>query len=233
MAVPDLSSIYQNPAGLSFLNYNAIAVSYFKTLPIEGLGNIGLLGNFQTKILNLGFSVDNFGDQYYHESRFGLAAAKKMDKVSMGMKFSLLNNGIKDMSSRQTVLGEFGIIASPTKFFNVGLHLVNFTRAKLYESQTLPTILSFGVGLNPTKRVNISGQCDYYLNEKTIFRMGMFYQVRDQLSISTGVNPELKSVHFGLGLDIKKYKFQYAVSTHPSVGLSNHLTLALILNEKK
>ena len=63
--------------------------------------------------------------------------------------------------------------------------------------------------------------------------MGLNYQIKESLGLSAGINPNLKAVHFGLNLDIKKYKFSYAVSTHPNVGLSNHLTLALLLNEKK
>ncbi len=233
VAIPDISSVYQNPAGIGCSNDNFVAVAINKTLPIEGLATVGAFGQINSKVVNFGFSVDNFGDQYYHETRLGLAAAKKMDKVSMGLKFSLLNNGVKEMSSRQTFLGEFGILAVPSKFFSVGLHVINFTRAKLYESQSLPTYVNFGIGLNPSKKINISGQVDYPVGEKPFLKMGLNYQVKESLGLSAGINPNLNSVHFGLNLSIKKYKFSYAVSTHPNVGLSNHLTLALLLNEKK
>jgi hypothetical protein len=233
VAVPDLSSIYQNPAGIAYLDYNFASVAVHKTLPIEGLLTVGAWGNIKSKIATIGFSADNFGDEYYHETRVGLAVAKKVDKVSMGIKFSLLNNAVKEMSSKQTLLGEFGILATPSKFFSVGLHVVNFTRAKLYESQTLPTFVNFGVGLNPSKKINISGQIDYLVGEKPFLKLGMVYQIKDHLSLSTGVNPNLNSVHFGVSFDLKKYRFAYAVSTHPNVGLSNHITLAILLNEKK
>lgn len=233
VAVADVSSIYQNPAGLGYLNYNFAAVAVHKTLPVEGLLTVGAFGLLKTKPIHFGFSADNFGDQYYHESRLGLSAAKKMDKVSMGLKFSLINNAVKEMSSRLTFLGEFGILATPSKFFSVGLHVVNFTRAKVYDSQPLPTFVNFGVGLNPSKKINISSQVDYPVGEKPFLKMGLNYQIKESLGLSAGINPNLNAVHFGLNLDIKKYKFSYAVSTHPNVGLSNHLTLALMLNEKK
>ncbi|MCP9764367.1 hypothetical protein [Lacihabitans soyangensis] len=233
VAVPDISSVYQNPAGIACLNDNFVAVAIHKTLPVEGLTTVGSFGQLSTKVVNFGFSVDNFGDQYYHETRLGIAAAKKMDKVSMGLKFSLMNNAVKEMSSRQTFLGEFGILAIPSKFFSIGLHVVNFTRAKLYDSQALPTFINFGIGLNPSKKINISGQVDYPVGEKPFLKMGLNYQIKESLGLSAGINPNLNSVHLGLNLDIKKYKFSYAVSTHPNVGLSNHLTLALLLNGKK
>lgn len=233
VAVPDLSSIYQNPAGIAYLENDFAAVALHKTLPIEGFFTLGAWGNFKTKALSFGISADNFGDQYYHESRLGIAAAKKIDKVSMGIKFSLLNNAVKEMSSRQTFLGEFGILATPSKFLSVGLHVINFTRASLYESQRLPTFVNFGLGLNPSKKINISGQIDYPVGEKPFFKMGMAYQIKESLSLSTGVNPSLKSVHFGIVFSVKKHKFAYAVSTHPNVGLSNHITLATLFNDKK
>ena len=233
VAVADISSIYQNPAGLGYLNYNFAAIAVHKTLPVEGLLTIGAFGLLKTNAIHIGFSADNFGDEYYHETRLGLAAAKKMDKVSMGLKFSLMSNSVKEMSSRQTVLGEFGILATPSKFFSVGLHVINFTRAQLYESQPLPTFVNFGVGLNPSKKINISGQVDYPVGEKPFLKIGLNYQIKESLGLSTGINRNLNSVHFGFTFDVKKYKFAYAVSTHPSVGLSNHLTLAILLNEKK
>jgi hypothetical protein len=233
VAVPDQSSIYQNPAGIGYLDYHFAAVAIHKTLPVEGLLTVGAWGNIKSKLLNIGFSADNFGDEYYHETRFGLAAAKKMDKVSMGIKFTLLNNVVKEMSSKQTLLGEFGILATPSKFFSVGLHLINFTRAKLYASQSLPTFVNFGIGLNPTKKINISGQIDYPIGENPFLKLGMAYQIKDHLKLSTGVNPNFNAVYFGASFDVKNYRFAYAVSTHPHVGLSNHITLAFLMNEKK
>lgn len=210
-----------------------MAVGVLKTLPVEGLLTVGAWGNFDAKFINLGFSIDNFGDQYYHETRMGLAVAKKMDKVSMGMKFSLLNNSIKETSSKQAFLGEFGILATPSKFFSIGLHVINFTRASLYASQNLPTFVNFGIGINPSKKINISGQMDYPVGEKPYLKLGMAYRIQDNIALSTGINPNLNSVNFGVTFDVKKYKFAYAVGTHPNVGLSNHITLAILFNEKK
>jgi hypothetical protein len=233
VAVPDLSSIYQNPAGIAYLENNFVAFALHNTLPVEGLITVGSWGNFKTKALSFAISADNFGDQYYHETRLGLAAAKKVDRVSMGVKFSLLNNAVKEMSSRQTFLGEFGILATPSKFLSVGLHVINFTRASLYESQTLPTFVNFGLGINPSKKINISGQMDYPVGKKPSLKLGIAYQIKDHLNISAGINPNLNSVHFGISFGIKHYKFAYSVGTHPSVALSNHLTVAILLNEKK
>lgn len=233
VAVPDISSVYQNPAGLGYLDYKFAALAIHKTLPVAGFLTVGAWGNLNTKALNIGFSADNFGDQFYHESRVGIAAAKKLDKVSMGVKFSLMSNVVKEMSSRQAVLGEFGIMATPSKFFSLGLHVINFTRARLYETQLLPTFVNFGIAINPSKKVNISTQMDYPVGDKPQLKMGLAYQIKENLGLSTGINPSLNAVHFGLTFEVKKYKFAYAVSTHPNVGLSNHLTLAILLNEKK
>jgi hypothetical protein len=233
VAVPCLSSIYQNPAGISYLENSQIALAYHKTLPVEGFNTLGFWGNYKSKKVDLGFSADNFGDQYYHESRIGLAASKKLDQVSMGIKFSLLNNAVKDLSSKQTILGEFGILVYPSRFFSMGVHVINFTSARLYASQSLPTFVNFGIGLNPSNKVNISGQIDYPVGQKPNLKLGMAYQIKDELNLSTGVNPSLKAVHFGLGFYIKKYKFSYAASTHPNIGLSNQISLTLQIDGKK
>lgn len=225
VAFPNRTSIYNNPAGMSFFKETSLGLSYFRVLPVEGFNTLGAWATTHKKGFSFGFSADSFGDQFYKESRAGLAISKKLDKVSMGLKFSILNNKIEEVSSKQTFLGEFGIIVTPHRFFNLGLHVVNFTRASLYSSQDLPTIVSTGAILNLSKSARFSIQLDYPLNRKPELRTGLQYTVRPNLKLMTGINPVQKTVHFGLGGVFDNKSFDYAVATMPSVGLSHQFSL--------
>lgn len=231
VAVPNYSSVYHNPSGIARLTHSFLAFNYFKTLPVEGLHTVGLHGVFKNDIVDLGFSADSFGDKYYRESRAGLVLAKKMDKVSIGLKGSYMGISIHDLSSRNTFLGEVGMMVTPSKFFSLGLHLVNFTAARLYGDVSLPVLLSFGGAINPSPKVSISSQIDYPFNTKPVVRFGMNYQIRPELGLATGVNPEMKTVNFGANVVIKKYGILYAVGTHPHVGLAHQFTLIYKLHE--
>lgn len=231
VAVPAYSSVYHNPGGVGALNHSFVSVGYFRALPVAGLHTVGAQGVLVNKLLNVGFSADSFGDKYYRESRVGAVLAKKMDKVSLGLKMSYLGVSVDELSNRNTVLGEVGMIVTPSRFFSLGLHLMNFTSAKLYGDVNLPTVISFGASINPGDKVNISSQLDYILNQKPKLRVGLNYRIREELALSTGINPEMRSVHFGANVLIKQYGFCYAVATHPNVGLAHNLSLIFKFGE--
>lgn len=229
VAVSSPAAVYYNMAGISDLKSSFLAVNYFKIMPVQGLQHIGAMGVYKNKVVNSGFSADSFGDSFYRESRVGLGFAKKVDKVSIGLKMTYLSTNIQDLSSRNAFLGEIGMMVNPSKFYSLGLNVLNFTQAKLYTS--LPTYVIFGGAIYPNSKIQISSQLDYPLNNKPKLRLGMKYKLRQELALSSGVNPDLKTVHFGVDLNIKKYGFTYAVGTHPNVGMANHLTLLFRFNE--
>ncbi len=233
MAVPNSSSVYTNPAGIGFLSTSSISSGFYRHLDLEGFNTIGIWGNLIKPKFGFGLSIDKFGDQLYHEARIGLAVSKKVDRISFGIKISYLNTGIKDLSSKQTLLAEFGIITMLNKKFFAGFHAVNLTRAQLYDSQYLPTILSIGLCFKPGDKMNITSQIDYYINRKPTIRMGMKYIPKENFEIISGVNPALNNVHLGFSFFIKKYNFAYATSINPVFGLSNQLSLSLNLKNKK
>ena len=231
VAVPSFSSIYHNPGGIGSIKNSFVSTHFLRTLPVEGLSTIGISGVFVNKLFNAGLYADSFGDQFYRESRFGLAISKKIDKVSIGLKGSYYGVNIDEMSNRSIFLGEAGMMVAPSEFFSLGLHILNFTGGSLYEKNGLPTQISFGAAIYPNKKLSISSQFDYIPGRKTVFRMGLHYQMRDEIGFSSGINPEMKSVHFGLNFLLKQYGFYYAVASHPNVGLAHQLSLIYQFNE--
>jgi hypothetical protein len=232
VAFANSSSIYNNPAGLGFYNKNFVAIGVQQVIQIQGLSNIGFWGNYNTKNLTIGYSIDKFGDKLYHETRAGLALAKKIDNVSFGVKVSYLNTGIFELSSKQAILAEFGIMTQLNKKFMIGLHVINVTKAQLYNSQYLPTNINLGLCFKASDKVNITSQVDYTLNKKPEVRLGMSYVFKENFLINTGVDPARKTVHLGLGFDVNKYHFNYAVSTMPGLGLANHFSVLFDLKQK-
>jgi hypothetical protein len=224
-AVPNSSSIYSNPAAMAFFNKSLISVSYFKTLPVEGFNTLGLYGQLVKNNWAFGASIDSFGDQIYKESSGGVGIARQQDKVSFGLKFSVFNHKIEEISSRQTLLGQFGIMIKPHKFFNAGLQLINFTRARLYGIDPLPTMLLIGLALNLSQNVVLSPQVDYPLGHKPQLRIGLNYKIKPNLQFSTGINPSQKNVHFGVGYRQSSYGFNYGVATASNLGLSHQFSL--------
>lgn len=233
VAKSSFSSFYSNAAGLGFLTENSAAVLYQKIVPIEGFATLGGLANISFSKFNLGLGFDSFGDKLYRESRIGVAAAKKIDRISIGLKVSYLNTGIKDFSSKHTLLAEAGLMAYLSKKVNIGMSIYNFSRAKLYDSQFLPTIVSIGTQYKPYEKLDFTFQSDYNVDAGLVFRAGMAYALRENLIMRVGVNPKINAINGGLDFKIKKYRLIYAFSSIKNIGLSTDISLVMDLNKEK
>lgn len=231
VAVPGYSSIYQNPAGIGADTSGFLAFNYLKTVPVQGFHTTGVQGVFIGNGFNFGFSIDSFGDRHYRESRAGLALARKQDRVSLGIKMSYVGMHSAGMGSRKAFLGELGMVVMPVSRVSLGLSLINFTSARFSGSRPFPVVLALGAALHPNPRISLSGQLDYRLSGKPVVRLGLHYQVRDQLGFSAGINPEMHSVHFGAHVRAGRYRFLYGIATHPYVGIAHHTTFIYQLHD--
>ncbi len=202
-----------------------IATTYYRHVPVQGFNTLGLFGTYKLKKISLGVSADSFGDKDYHENRIGLAAAIKKDKVAIGLKFSYLNNAIAEVSSKSSILGEFGILVDVNRKLNLGMRVSNFTRARLYEGIDLPTYIATGIQYKISPAIILNGQLDYLVSKNTVFKGGLSYRFSDFLRINTGISPYLKTIHFGLEATSSPWTFQIATATSTQVGMSSQFTL--------
>lgn len=225
MADSEHAAIYHNPAGIANHTNHFTAATYYRQVPVEGFNTLGLFGTFKLKKASIGLSVDSFGDKDYHENRIGIATAIKKDKVAMGLKFSYLNNAIAEVSSKQTILGEFGILVDLTKKINLGMRVSNITRSKLYQGQEFPTLIALGIQYKLSPAIIINGQYDYLVAKNAVFKGGLSYRFNDFLRINTGISPYIKTIHFGLEASTKPWIFQIAAASSTRVGLSSQFTI--------
>lgn len=231
VAQPAYPSIDQNPAGIGGIASGFLLFNYLKIVPVEGFHTTGVQGIFRAGMFNYGFSVDSFGDRHYRENRAAVALARKQDRVSLGLKMSYAGVHTAGMGSRKTLSGEAGMVITPASFISLGLSVMNFTAAKIDENHSFPVVLAVGAVLHTNEKVNLSGQLDYRTGGRAEVRFGMAYQIRDQLGFSAGINPEMRSVHFGTNVLAGRYGFLYAIATHPYAGIAHHTTFMYKLRD--
>lgn len=219
-------SFFYNPAGLAVKSQNQIAASFYAPASLPRLATLGLHGNYNLKGFHLAAGIDHFGDRLYQENKLGIAFAKKIDRVALGLKVSYLNASVENISSRSTPVTEFGIIANVHPKVNLGFHAFNLTGAKLFLSQNIPTVLRVGGSFSPIEAVSVNAEVERIFNEYDTIKAGLEYRIRSFLAIRTGLNSKLQTNHFGLGYISPQWKIDIAVHTHPTLGISNHFTLS-------
>lgn len=233
VALPQNQSFFYNPAGVGFSTNSCVSASWHAPTDLPQLSTAGINTSFALKPINIGLGMERFGDRLYNESKVGVAIAKKIERIALGLKVSYMNSSAENVSSVSTFLTEFGIMAALSEKFRIGFHAYNITAAKLFADQKIPTVLRAGFAFEPDAKVAITAEAESIPGEMTLIKAGLEYNIFDFLALRTGINSGIKSNHFGIGYMSSKWDLDFAVHTHPSLGLSNHLTLTLNFDGEK
>lgn len=226
VALADRNSVFNNPAGLGFLQENHVSTSYHARYNIAGLQTLSLSGNYNTKFTNIGLSIERFGDKLYNEQKLGLALGKSMNRVALGLKVSYFQAAIENFASKNTLLTEFGIMTKLSSKVQMGFHAYNLTGAKLFASQYIPTVLRLGLSFTPTKQILLVAEAEKNIDLPMIIKAGLEYQIVKDFYLRTGLTSKLNNAHFGFGFQSKQFIFDYALSSHSALGFSNHLSIS-------
>jgi hypothetical protein len=233
VALAQDQSFFYNPAGVAFLDHNFASASFHAPIDLPRLSTAGLNANLTFKPVNLGIGIERFGDRLYNESKVGIVLAKKIDRIALGIKGSYFNASAENVNSNGTLLVEFGVLASLHPMLRIGFHAYNITASRLFFEQRISTVLRAGIAFEASEKICFTTEAESVPGEYTFIKAGLEYQIANFLALRTGINSRVKSNHFGLGYMSSQWNLDYAVHTHPSLGLSNHLTLKLNFDGQK
>ena len=232
VALPNHQSFFGNPAGLAFLDGTSVSSSYDSRFELADLNTVSITALRATKRFAVSVGAERFGDRRYNETKIGLALAKSTGRVALGVKASYLGAVAENYTSTGTLYTEFAVLAKLHPSVQLGFLAKNITGARWFASDPLPTELVLGGAFSPTRQILFTADAGYIPGVRWSFRSGLEYAMKEQLFLRTGINPVLKTNHFGVGYAFNPWTLDYAVNTHPSLGLSHHLSLNFKLEKK-
>ena len=229
VAIAHGQTFFYNPAGLGFVENSYASSSFDSRFDISGLSTVSLSGVLAKPWATIGFGAERFGDQLYNENRAGIAIAKNTGRVSLGLKASYMSVTAAEISSQNALLTEFGVMAKLSSSVNIGFHAHNITGASLFPTDRIPTILRLGGAYHPLNKITVSAETEYIPGQNAYVKAGVEYMLFENFFMRTGINTGIRTNHFGMGYGNKKWVFDYAVNTHPTLGLSHHFSLQMNL----
>ncbi|UBM60667.1 hypothetical protein LAG90_08435 [Marinilongibacter aquaticus] len=225
VAVPHTQSFFGNSAGIVAKEGLSLQSSIDSRFQIPGLNTSSLAINWTKNNWGLALGGLHFGDRQYSENSFGLALAKKLNGITLSVKVEALGSFAENYASRNTLITSFGLLAQVLPKIHIGFHARNLSNAKLSAFEPLPTILRFGLAYRPISALLFTSECQYITNGQFSFRNGLEYKIRNQFFVRSGIDFSRKTNHFGIGYAYKKWQIDYAVNTHPYLGISHHASL--------
>jgi len=210
---PSFSFFITRPFGLKELTY----FSFAAVLPTS-------IGSFAT-------GISEFGNKIYQEQSIVFNYSRSLNKsISLGLNFHYMKLHIKGYGSDFSLGLDFGFLVKLNSKLNWGFFTTNINRAEIGKSnEKLPQTFVTGVSLNTLNNLTINFDLYEELPFPLELRGGIEYIVFDKLALRTGFITETAEFCFGLGFISNRFSCDYAVNTHPDLGLTHQFSLQIVL----
>ncbi|MBK8657423.1 MAG: hypothetical protein IPN22_00710 [Bacteroidetes bacterium] len=232
----DVFSTTNNQAGLGFVNQYAIGIYTDRKFVNANINNFNLAVVLPFKnIGTFGLCANYYGYKSYNETKIGLAYARQFgQKVSFGIQFDYMRTTILENGNRNFFTLEAGIQYKPWNVLTIAAHVYNpipYKVEKVY-GERLPTILKFGLGYEPSKKVLLAVEYEQDIHYKPQFKAGVEYRPIKYLDIRAGVQTTPFSASLGVGVNVKGVNIDVSSSYHPVLGFTPQAALVVNFGKK-
>lgn len=209
--------------------------SFFITRPfgLKELTYFSFAGVLPTSIGNLATAISEFGNEIYQEQSIVLNYSRLLNEtISLGLNLHYMKLHIKGYGSDFSLGLDFGFLVKLNSKLNWGFFTTNINRAGLGQSNDkLPQTFVTGVSFIPLDNLTINFDLYEELSFPLELRGGVEYVIFDKLALRSGFITETGEFCFGLGFISNKFSCDYAVNTHPDLGLTHQFSLQIVLKK--
>jgi hypothetical protein len=229
VTLADPWSVQNNQAGLGYLKNISAGIYYENRFLVNELSSKSAAFILPTQSGVFGVDMNYFGYDKYNETKVGLAYGKAFgEKISAGIKFDYLNTHIADnYGDKRNVTFEIGVLSKLSKSLSIGAHVFNPIRVKVaeYNDERIATIIKLGLMYNFSDKVIVIAETEKNINYKPVFKAGIEYHIIKEIYLRTGIstNPTLNT--FGIGIELKKIKIDFASSINQVFGYSPQISI--------
>jgi len=228
VTVGDAWAIFNNVGALAWQREAALLFAYENRFTITGLHSVqsAVVQPFEWGGTG-GVSLFRFGDALFNETVAGLALGHHIGNYAVGVRINYVQLSLQGLGTRSRLALEFGGSAQLTSKLWLGAHIYNFNQAKIadFQDERIPTLMKAGLSYRPDKRLMINAEVAQDLGFPTQIRAGAEYHLLEKLALRTGISNQPYTQSFGVGWSLWAWQVDYALSTHPQLLPSHHISL--------
>lgn len=236
VSLTDVWSSFNNQAGLAWLTTPSLGFHYENKFLVKEYalqaGTVALPLKPGTGSLSYRY----FGYSKYHESKIGLAFAKKLhETISAGVQLNYHQTYLAEgYGSYHALTVEIGILYNPVENLFIGAHVFNPNRAKsnAISEEYIPTIYRLGAGYNILDKATLLFETEKNLDRNPVFKGGLEMSAVKNLDFRVGFGSDYIEYTFGLGYHSHRFSFDLAFSHHYILGFTPHASFTLNLGKK-
>lgn len=220
----DVFSLFNNPAGLSQMNWREVGV-YYSPSPfgLSELANGYVAYHEPTSIGSFALGGMNYGFDLFRESKIMLGYSYNyQNKFFAGLTVNYQTLSIKNYGNDAALSLNIGGLAYISDKFRIGFAVQNVNRATYGdEDDQIPMLFSTGLSYDVIDELTINFALEKDVKYNVSFQFGINYNIIEYLSLRTGFSNEPSRYSAGIGINYSIFSLDYAMFTHTFLGLTH------------
>ena len=230
--IADESALFNNPGAMGEIRLPSTWFAYEANAMLPGANRMAAGISFPTHFGTAGIGLFRFGDDLYSEQIASTGFANKLGIASLGARVNLVQYKAEGFGNKSAISVDFGGLAQITPQVSVGAYIINLTQSRISDDEYLPVKLVAGLGFRPNPQFIISTELEKDINHNATWRTGAEYSFHKKVSARTGFNLNPSAAFFGLGLQARRLKVDYAIQLNLVLGTTHQTSVAYSLEKK-
>ena len=232
----DIWANHNNIGALGWLKKSGAGVSFDNRYNLKSFNQIALTSALVSKKYGVvGIGVSRFGSELFSQSKASLGWAKSFGMTSIGLQGQWYQVAADEFPTRHYLILNFGGLAKLTSKVHFAASIQNLNQAKAsdFQSDKIPTIVRAGLSFLPNTKVKLISEIQKDLDKKSIFKIGIEYEVLRKVWARTGFSSQIQQVSGGVGFEWNQFQFDYAIANHPQLGWTNSIGINFIFGKSQ
>jgi hypothetical protein len=226
----DVFSLFNNPAGLSQINWRELGI-YYSPAPfgLSELSNGYLAYSEPFSFGTIAIGGMTYGFELYRETKVLIGYSFNFgNKFFAGITANYHSYSIKNYGNAVAYYVNLGGLTYIDDNLRWGFAISNLNRASIgHTDDQIPMIFTtgFSYDLSDYLNLNLAVEKDIRFNPSVQF--GIEYNIIEYLSLRTGFQNEPSRYTAGIGINYSIFSLDYAVFTHQDLGLTHQAGLII------
>jgi hypothetical protein len=226
----DVFALFNNPAGLSQLQWREIGLFYSPApFGFTEMANGYIAYNEPLSFGSIGIGGMTYGFELYRENRFTAAFSYNYEnKFLTGVSLNYHSVSIKKYGSTGALYADIGGLVFLTEFSRLGffIHNINHATFGRYKDQ-IPVILDTGLSIDLLENLSLNVAVEKDIRYNASISAGFDYCIIKYFTLRSGFSNEPSRYTAGVGIICSFIEIDYAVFTHPDLGLTHQAGLII------
>ena len=224
----DAEASFLNPGGMPQVGRFALTSYYTRLFGLKELSQVTLSGVAPTGIGHFGLFYQGLGGSLYREGVIGVSYGRSFgERLKTGVAVRRLSLSVQDYEGAGAVVVDTGVLIHLP--YNLRFGAMAHSVGRFMESgQAIDSPRVIQVGISRTgERLTVSFQLDHHPRHGYSTRMGQEFQLVEYVTIRAGLTTDPSLFFVGLGLQKGRVKTDYALSSHPLLGVTHRFSLSM------